>query len=892
MSILNEVEDYISTFIADQFPAVYRDDGPLIVSFVKAYYEWLESSNQTLDISRDLIQYVDVDQSITSFLNHFKQTYLFSIPESDNIDYRFLIKHVLDLYRSKGSKRALELFFKLVYNKHVDVYIPNEHIFKPSDAIYFTPRYVETYANETNLKGLLGNYVHGDRSGATAFVSSIVGTEVHGRIIHILYLEDLKGEFIANELIEDETNTYQARLTGSLSGVNISVGGSGYSIGQDITVKSQSNTSTEGIIRVTSTANGTGIPLLSLHEGGSGYSANSEISNVIVSDVVLEVTNISNTFTSAQFDDSNTAYSQNTRPANTFDLFETVTIPKSTITFVPTSGFTSTINNQTYIIGANSTLGHVANGLIAGFTDTEMTIYRTSGNWGSAVKLLIAGNTAANAVVNTYTDSTVTGTYIGIKTLPSGSIVLGLTNNTDTIIAESQAFLQGQTSNTVANIFANRSGANTVLSINAVGNVETTNVYTEFMSGNNSGGVPFMNIVIDGSNSNVASNGYGFTKDTTANVNSVLDQALTYEVSELVGEVTSLNITSTGSGYLADPIILVQNKFLEHKLRGLKEIKFTQRAGAEFAIGDIVRQVNPLQMRTLTFNTGLTDNFTVGEGIIHVVNSTANTVGQVHSIPDSYTLVIRFAKTVDGGSNVLGVGEDATFNVQIGADVTGRISGEAVSGIDIDEIITLNATSTSKILQTYPSNSSIIVKEMSIEEDEILYVSNTIRMSTNNNSKSAEIIQINDISPNTFNFVDIAGTNANVFANVEIGTGVINTVSIVDSGLRFKPGEELTFKINGATLAVNGTAVANGTGVSPGTWRSESGLVGSDSFIHDNDFYQTYSYQVLSEFELNRYEKVLKEVIHTAGYKLFGKVQVDTFDNNSISVTESSVSQA
>ena len=892
MVLINEVEDYISTFISNQFPAIYREDGPLMVLFVKAYYEWLETNNQSSNLSRDLIQNADVDQAVPAFLEHFKKTYLFSIPEANNIDYRFLIKHVLDLYRSKGSKRALELFFKLVYNKSVDVYIPNEHIFKASDAIYFTPRYLETYADEATLKGLLGKYVHGDRSGATAYVSSIVGTEVHGRIIHILYLEDLRGEFIANELVEDETNTYQARLFGSLSGINLTVGGSGYSVGQDITVKSQANTSTEGVMRVTSTANGTGIPALSLFEGGSGYSSNNAISNIVVSDVVLEITSISNTFTSAKFDDSNTAYSQNTRPANTFDLFETVSIPRSSLTFTPTSGFTATINNQTYVIGANSTLGHVANGLIAGFTNTEMTIYRTSGDWSSAVKLLISGNTAANAVVNTYTDNTVTGTYIGIKTLPSGSIVLGLTDNTDNIVVESQAFLKGDTSNTVATIFANRSGSNTVMTINAVGNVETTNVYTEYMGGNNSGNVPFMNIIIDGSNSNVASNGYGFNKDTTANVNSLIDAALTYEVSELVGEVTSLNITSTGSGYLADPIVLVQNKFLDHKIRGLKEVSFIQRAGAEFSVGDIVRQTNPLDMRVLTFNTGTTDNFQIGEGIIHVVNSTANTVGQVHSIPDSYSLVIRFAKTFDSDYNIIGVGQDASFNVQIGADITGRVTGEAVSGIDIDELLTLNAVSTSKVTHSYPSNNSLIVKQMSIEEDEILYVSNTYRLATNNNSKSAQITSVVDVSPNTFNFTTIAGTNANVFANVAIGTGVINTVAIVDSGLKFRAGEELVFKLNGTTLAVNGTAIANGTGVSPGTWRSESGLIGSDSFIHDNDFYQTYSYQVLSEFELNRYEKVLKEVLHTAGYKLFGKVQIDTYDNTSISITESSVSQS
>jgi len=48
----------------------------------------------------------------------------------------------------------------------------------------------------------------------------------------------------------------------------------------------------------------------------------------------------------------------------------------------------------------------------------------------------------------------------------------------------------------------------------------------------------------------------------------------------------------------------------------------------------------------------------------------------------------------------------------------------------------------------------------------------------------------------------------------------------------------------------------------------------------------------LSEFELNKYERILKEVVHTAGYKLFGRPVVDTFNNVAISVANSAVSQA
>lgn len=872
MAVLNEVEDYISTFIDSQFPDVYKQDGELMILFVKAYYEWLESSNQTLNISRDIAQYIDVDQSVSSFLEHFKKTYLFGIPEISNADYKFIIKHILDLYRSKGNKLSLELYFKLVYGINVDVYIPNEHIIKPSDSEFFTPKYVETYVNNKQaLIAFNGDTITGETSGASAYVVNIVGLTVNGKVIHVFYLDNVVGEFIGNELIRDSSSTYRTRLFGSLSGVNITNGGSGFSVGDRIRVNTDN--STEGVIRVIEVVEGSGIPTISLSEGGSGYSANSEVSNIIVSNVTLEVSSISNT-------------NILNRPANTFEMFETVTIPRSTLTFTPTSGFTNTINNKTYVIGTNSTFGHVANGLVGGFGNTSLILYRTSGNWNAAVTILVAGNTTANAIIDSYTDTTITAKYIGIKTLASGSQIIGLVDNTDVILAESQSFLQGDTSNTVADIFANRSGSNTVLSISTVGNTESSNVYTEFINS-------YMSTAI-GNTTNPST--YGFPKDTDANTLSVLDKALT-SCNHLLGEVTSITVSSSGNGYLADPIVLVQNKFVDDKLVGKREVVFDQRAGAAFEVGDVLRQSNPKTLRKFTFDTNYGDvaDLTVGEGVSHSYNSTWTTTGIINSKDiDENSIRVGELKTFDENYVVQYVDDQVLTNSDSAAVFTGSISGANVSVITLAETETRFANSTSKILESYSSNNSMIVKLMSIEEEEILYVSNTYRLSTNNNSKSCRVLEVNDYTPNSFNRTEFAGLNANIFANVVIGEGVISNVDVVDSGFNFLTGNNIVFTNydNNAVLAVNGTAIANGTGVGPGLYKTKSGFLNEDSFIHDNDFYQTYSYQVLSEYELNRYEKNLKQILHTAGFKLFGKVQVDTYNNNAITIAESDVSQA
>ena len=46
-----EINDKISIFVKDQFPQFYAEDGLLFRKFVEAYYEYLEQTGQTLDLS-------------------------------------------------------------------------------------------------------------------------------------------------------------------------------------------------------------------------------------------------------------------------------------------------------------------------------------------------------------------------------------------------------------------------------------------------------------------------------------------------------------------------------------------------------------------------------------------------------------------------------------------------------------------------------------------------------------------------------------------------------------------------------------------------------------------------------------------------------------------------
>ena len=142
MAGLNNFEDFISPLVEQQFPSVYRDEGPVLVLFLKAYYEYLEQTDKDLHTLRKMMERNDVDQSVDTFLEHFRKQYLNGIPKSPNQGTAFTIKHIMDVYRSKGTPRAVELYLRLAYGIDSELYVPGEHLMNASDADWFTPRYI------------------------------------------------------------------------------------------------------------------------------------------------------------------------------------------------------------------------------------------------------------------------------------------------------------------------------------------------------------------------------------------------------------------------------------------------------------------------------------------------------------------------------------------------------------------------------------------------------------------------------------------------------------------------------------------------------------------------------------------------------------------------------
>ena len=299
------VEKYVSPFVQSQFPQFYKEQGPNFIAFVRAYYEWLESTGNPLNQARSIYEYGDIDTTLDTFVKYFKNKYMQALPQTTAADQRLLVKHIVDLYRSKGSIRAYELLFRLLFNEDIEVYIPGNDLFRLSNNQFVKPVYLEV-TDSVYLGDMIGRMIKSSSGTATAVVDTYFTKLVNNKILNVLVLSDvfgsfnygaqilcddlyvnstgnLIGTFEYNKLTTAEQADYSLAITndnapfivGSLSGISVINGGSNFQVGDILKINGDGM---DGLARVSAVRDENGKVSFTLLDGGSGFSVNATIS--------------------------------------------------------------------------------------------------------------------------------------------------------------------------------------------------------------------------------------------------------------------------------------------------------------------------------------------------------------------------------------------------------------------------------------------------------------------------------------------------------------------------------------------------------------------------------------------------------------------------------------
>lgn len=423
------IQKNISNFIESQFPEIYRDEGPVFVEFVRRYYEWMENktfnSNSAVTYhSRRILDYKDVDDTVDEFVLYFKEKYLKEIQLSTVSQTRQLVKHSLDLYRSKGTERAVDLFFRAVFGRPAEVYYPGEDIFRLSDGKWVQPKYLEVTPSKYNAQ-FVGKQIVGITTGATAFVERYIKRKIETKYIHVLYISSINGEFETGELLTIDGQILKEIPTviGSMTTLDIVTGGASFKIGDIVDITSDNGLQGKG--RVANVSNITGIVDFDIAEPGWGYSASA---NVFVSEKVLFLENV-------------IPLTNNDGKA-LFNIFETIKQPQANVVYKNANASISFANGDfIFTYYSNNTMagkGVVINSANSSATNGEVYVVELVGNLSPVIEP--AANSSGTVSV-TNQIGPLTG-YASINTI-SANI-----NGTSTL------FTSELTTNTIIKIFA------------------------------------------------------------------------------------------------------------------------------------------------------------------------------------------------------------------------------------------------------------------------------------------------------------------------------------------------------------------------------------------------------------------------------------------------------
>lgn len=521
------VDQYISPFIKHQFPSFYRDEGGKFITFVEAYYEWMEN-NGFLTKSRNILDYRDIDTTLDEFVTYFKNKYIKNIPENIRADKKLLIKHILEIYRSKGTEASYKFLFKLLYDEDIEVYKPWDDTFKLSESTWTVPKYIEV-TNSEYLQQMVGKKITGSKNGTTAVVENYSKQYINQRLVSVLEISNIIGRFSYKEKIlcseiSGLNITNAPIVIGSLSNIVISNGGKDFSVGDYLNVTSSSGR--QAIAKVATTKDQNGVTQFTLVDGGTGISLNPTITvtggggtgatfkvgSLRNTEIITLVEDVINDYYSQALEETSNGYT------------------------VEVSGVTGTYSNGEYLYSST--------------TVTPLDVYR---DYLEVLQL-----------------ETVTNTSLGISATVSFSneSYLELIDVTGSANVASGVQLLGGTSGailTIQTVFANETYvANGVITNIDGANLTVTTVGNGYFSvggianGDSSSATGTIDAV-----TRITDWGFPTYKSVIQNLDTLIGDALTYQ-DLLVGTIKTLTSISGGNNYITGPSVsVVQQNVLD-----------------------------------------------------------------------------------------------------------------------------------------------------------------------------------------------------------------------------------------------------------------------------------------------------------------------------------------
>lgn len=279
-----------SYLVKSEVPGFVRADHPMFIRFMEAYYEYLEQHKKAIDVKNNILSYSDIDTTLDEFTIYLYNTFLKNFPKDILTDKDTILKYAKDIYRAKGTEKAIRFFMRAMFNEEIEFYYPKQDVLRASDGKWYIQRSLrvqDTYINGIQDETLIGleryisRRVTGDQSHAFATVESVDRFFLQGSQVDELILSDIRGTFQdgetirANTIINGITVPIQSNVFGGIiNTVTLTNPGSQYKTTDEVIIVSSTGSGAQ--IRIAAVSQGN-IGSITVINGGAGFQTNNNI---------------------------------------------------------------------------------------------------------------------------------------------------------------------------------------------------------------------------------------------------------------------------------------------------------------------------------------------------------------------------------------------------------------------------------------------------------------------------------------------------------------------------------------------------------------------------------------------------------------------------------------
>ena len=224
-----------SIAVLRQIPEHIRTNYPLFVEFLRAYYEFLEQSQQ-----QDLQSIHDIDTVLDEFVFKFKDEIAKNFPIELLSDKRLVMKHLREFYLSRGSEDSYKFLFRVLFAKEASISYPGTEILRVSDGRWKQDVSIFVVSATGSAINATGKYITITNSRGKKIRTYCESTaEYNPEIYEVFIQRDYVNELNIGATVTLEDGTILGTIVPCPSKLNIYKPGSGFKVGEIFALKSQ-----------------------------------------------------------------------------------------------------------------------------------------------------------------------------------------------------------------------------------------------------------------------------------------------------------------------------------------------------------------------------------------------------------------------------------------------------------------------------------------------------------------------------------------------------------------------------------------------------------------------------------------------------------------------------